>query len=239
MELRDFAEQILFATTLEEKLQSPEVITDERPGSPLLTPDAPGRPAELQFKAQGSGKADFPGVHRLEREEERGRLLHFFANHELLATELMALALLRFPDAPAAFRRGLLQTLKDEQEHTRLYIERMRQCGIHFGELPVSGYFWRSVASMESPMDYVSRLCSDVRAGEPRFLPPLRARVSNGGRCRHGEVARKNLSRRNRPRRLRLEMVSSLEKSGRERLGGVLPAIEISALAAARERDSR
>ena len=26
------------------------------------------------------------------------------------------------------------------------------------GELPVSGYFWRSVASMESPLDYVSRL---------------------------------------------------------------------------------
>jgi len=158
MELRDLAEQILFATSLDEKLRSPEVITDERPGSPLLTPEFPGRPAELRFKAQGSGKADFPGVHRLEREQERGRLLHFFANHELLATELMALALLRFPDAPAAFRRGLWQTLKDEQAHTRLYIERMRQCGIQFGELPVSGYFWRSVASMESPLDYVARL---------------------------------------------------------------------------------
>src|ERR1017187_7843012 len=111
MELRDFAEQVLFATTLEEKLQSPAAVTDERPGSPLLTPKSPGRPAELRFKAQGSGKADFPSVHRLEREPERGRLLHFFANHELLATELMALALLRFPDAPAAFRRGVWQTL--------------------------------------------------------------------------------------------------------------------------------
>jgi uncharacterized ferritin-like protein (DUF455 family) len=158
MELRDFAEQVLFATTLEEKLRTPEVITDERPGAPLLRVEAPGRPAELQFKPQGSGKADFPGVHRLEREQERGRLLHFFANHELLATELMALALLRFPDAPAAFRRGLLQTLKDEQAHTRLYMERMRHCGIQFGELAVSGYFWRSVASMESPLDYVARL---------------------------------------------------------------------------------
>jgi uncharacterized ferritin-like protein (DUF455 family) len=158
MELRDFAEQVLFATTLEEKLRTPGVITDERPGAALLAIEGPGRPAELQFKVLGSGKADFPGVHRLEREQERGRLLHFFANHELLATELMALALLRFPDAPAAFRRGLLQTLKDEQAHTRLYMERMRECGIQFGELPVSGYFWRSVASMESPLDYVARL---------------------------------------------------------------------------------
>src|SRR3569833_112514 len=158
MELREFAEQVLLATTLEEKLRAPEIITDEHPGSPLLAIEAPGRPVELQFKAQGSGKAEFPGVHRLEKEEERGRLLHFFANHELLATELMALALLRFPEAPAAFRRGLLQTLRDGQAHTRLYMERMRACGIQFGELPVSGYFWRSVATMESPLDYVSRL---------------------------------------------------------------------------------
>jgi uncharacterized ferritin-like protein (DUF455 family) len=94
----------------------------------------------------------------LEQERERGRLLHFFANHELLATELMALVLLRFPDAPAAFRRGVFQTLKDEQLHTRLYLERMKECGIHFGELPVSGYFWRAVSSMESPIDYVAGL---------------------------------------------------------------------------------
>jgi uncharacterized ferritin-like protein (DUF455 family) len=158
MELRDFAEQILFTTTVEEKLRWPKDITDESPGSPIIAPETPGRPAELRFKNQGSGKADFPGVHRLEHERERGRLLHFFANHELLATELMALVLLRFPDAPAAFRRGVLQTLKDEQEHTRLYIERMRACGIEFGELPVSGYFWRAVAKMENPMDYVAGL---------------------------------------------------------------------------------
>jgi uncharacterized ferritin-like protein (DUF455 family) len=158
MELRDFAEQILFATTLEEKLRCPKIITDERPGSALATPEAPGRPAELRFKLQGSGKGEFPGVHRLEEERERGRLLHFFANHELLATELMALVLLRFPEAPAAFRRGVFQTLKDEQIHTRLYIERMRQCGIHFGELPVSGYFWRAISGMENPMDYVAGL---------------------------------------------------------------------------------
>ena len=159
MELREFAERVLFATTLEEKLQCPELIVDEHPGPPLETPPAPGRPPELRFKPQGTGQADFPGMHRLHQERERGRLLHFFANHELLATELMALVLLRFPEAPAAFRRGVLQTLKDEQVHTRLYLERMRACGTHFGELPVSGYFWRCVSGMENPMDYVAGLC--------------------------------------------------------------------------------
>ncbi len=158
MELREFAEQILFARNLEEKLQSPLVITDERPGPALAAPEAPGRPLELRFKPQHSGKASVPGVHSLDQPVERARLLHFFANHELLATELMALALLRFPDAPPAFRRGVLQTLKDEQEHTRLYLRRMSECGIGFGELPVSGYFWRAISKMESPLDYVTGL---------------------------------------------------------------------------------
>ena len=159
MELRELAERVLFATTLEEKLQCPAVVTDERPGPPLVAPAMPGRPAELSFKLEGTGeKSAFPGLRQLDDTRERGRLLHFFANHELLATELMALVLLRFPDAPAAFRRGVLQTLRDEQEHTRWYLARMRACGTAFGELPVSGYFWRAVSGMSSPLDYVAGL---------------------------------------------------------------------------------
>ncbi len=159
MELREFAEQILFGTTLAEKLATPKVITDERPGSPMVTPEAPGRPANLIFKPHAVGKSEFPGLHRLEDVSERGKLLHFFGNHELLATELMALVLLKFPDAPAAFRKGVLQTLQDEQEHARLYMERMKACGVELGDLPVSGYFWRCIAPMEHPIDYVAGLC--------------------------------------------------------------------------------
>ena len=158
MELREYAEQVLFATTLEAKLQSPRVVTDERPGAAFVTPESPGRPPELHFKPAGIRGSEFPGIHRLERTEERGRLLHFFCNHELLATELMALVLLRFPDAPPPFRRGVLQTLKDEQRHTRLYLDRLRECGLQFGELPVSGYFWRAVSPMANPLDFVAGL---------------------------------------------------------------------------------
>jgi hypothetical protein len=35
MELREFAERVLFATTLEEKLQCPAVITDEQRGTAI------------------------------------------------------------------------------------------------------------------------------------------------------------------------------------------------------------
>lgn len=159
MELRDFAEQVLFGRTLEEKLQRLDQVSDEQPGPAIRVPATPGRPAELHFRRSRSERAEFPRVEQLEHERERGQLLHFFANHELLATELMALVLLRFPEAPADFRRGVFKTLRDEQMHTRIYIQRMKECGIEFGELPVNGYFWRAVSSMESPMDYVSALC--------------------------------------------------------------------------------
>jgi uncharacterized ferritin-like protein (DUF455 family) len=160
MELREFAELVLFATSLEEKLRAPGELTDERPGPALETPAAPGRPDNLVFKPHGTGdKSEFPGLHQLEHDRERGKLLHFFGNHELLATELMALVLLKFPDAPAAFRQGVLKTLLDEQEHTRLYMERMKSCGIALGDFPVSGYFWRCIAPMQHPIDYVAGLC--------------------------------------------------------------------------------
>lgn len=159
MEVREFAERVLFATTLEEKLVPPgSDLTDQRPGLPLAAPEHPGRPAELRFKRPGERNRDFPDLQALEQERERGRLLHFFANHELLATELMALVLLRFPEAPAAFRRGVVQTLQEEQDHTRMYCRRMAECGLTFGEMPVSGYFWRAVSPMAHPIDFVAGL---------------------------------------------------------------------------------
>lgn len=159
MEIREFAERVLWATTLDEKLAPPGAeLTDDRPGPPVPAPEHPGRPAELRFKPPGGRNRDFPDLRALEQERERGRLLHFFANHELLATELMALVLLRFPDAPAAFRRGVVQTLQEEQDHTRMYCRRMAECGLTFGEMPVSGYFWRAVSPMAHPIDFVAGL---------------------------------------------------------------------------------
>ena len=68
----------------------------------------------------------------------RAACLHRFAGHELLAVEIMAYALLKFPDAPPHFRKGLAHTLKEEQEHVRLYIKELTRLGIKFGDLPLS-----------------------------------------------------------------------------------------------------
>jgi uncharacterized ferritin-like protein (DUF455 family) len=156
--VREFAERVLFGRTLGEKLAPPGGgLVDERRGPELAAPAAPGRPDELRLAAAES-RAGFPGIAAVEDDRRRGELLHFFANHELLATELMALVLLKFPDAPAAFRAGVVDTLREEQMHTKLYLRRMGECGVAFGELPVNGYFWNLVAPMATPLDYVTRL---------------------------------------------------------------------------------
>lgn len=158
IQLQSFAEQVLFGTTLEEKLSFPrEEIVDTEPGDAIRTPIHLPRPKDLELRSN-EARAVAPKGSRLIDEKERGRLLHFFGNHELLATELMALVLLKFPEAPSSFRQGVLETLKEEQIHTKLYIHRMKQCGVEFGELPLSDYFWKSVSSMEDPLDYVTRL---------------------------------------------------------------------------------
>jgi len=158
MQMREAAEKILFAQSLEEKLLLvPEVASDDEPGKAIIVPDAPGRPEDLQMCANGV-KASFPGVNRMDEDLERGKMMHFLANHELMAAELMALVLLKFPDAPKEYRAGVYEAMREEQMHTLMYMRRMRDCGVNFGELPVNDYFWKLVAPMETPMDFVTRL---------------------------------------------------------------------------------
>lgn len=158
--LPGFARAVLFGTTLEEKLAHPPDLEDPALGTPHPrleegeVPAFPGRPPRLSR----IGRSAFPSVRELSNPRRRGEVLHFFANHELLALELMALALLRFPEAPESFRRGLLRTLLEEQSHLRLYLSRMQELGIGFGELPLSDYFWKSLSGMRSPLDFVVQM---------------------------------------------------------------------------------
>lgn len=154
MKIEDFAQTVLFSEKWEEKLLQPEVVLSETTPSPISIPLFPGRPQRLAHP----GKARFPSLERLDRAELRGEILHFFANHELQAMELMALVLLRFPEAPPTFKLGLVRTIQEEQNHLRLYVERMKELGVDFGDLPVSDYFWRSMSQVRSPLDFVVQM---------------------------------------------------------------------------------
>jgi len=122
MNITEFAEQIVFGKTLEEKLASPGRLAIDPNRKPIGRVAAPGRPYGLEMRTTDHVGVTRPRDDNLENETERGKLLHFLANHELLATELMALVLLKFPDAPHAFRQGVLVTLQEEQAHTQMYI---------------------------------------------------------------------------------------------------------------------
>ena len=80
------------------------------------------------------------------------------ANHELQALEVMAWVLVAFPDAPADFRRGMIDVMADEQRHTRLHVERAAALGLRFGELPVNSYIWQKAQQFDSVLDYVASL---------------------------------------------------------------------------------
>lgn len=158
MELREFARTVLFSPHLEEKLIKLDLqaLTDKHPHGPFAEPAAPGRPKELEFLKKLDKRASFPTVAEMKYDSGRGRVLHFFANHELLALELMALALLKFPDAPAAFRLNIARTMLEEQQHLRLYLSRMSELGVGFGDIPVNDFFWQSLKGMTKPIDYVA-----------------------------------------------------------------------------------
>ena len=148
--VQEFAERLLYGDSLSEKCIRPVEVDYTRTGRALSMPKIPGRPAHLQFSNE---RLPFP--RSFQNDHARAQALHFFANHELLAIELMALCLLKFPNAPIPFQKGLVHTITEEQEHLRLYLERLQELGGEVGEVPVNGFFWDCLSGMTDPMDFV------------------------------------------------------------------------------------
>ncbi len=169
MELRDWAIRILSADTLEEKLLTPPVFTDTHPGPSLLW-DMPTRPKGMEFKRH-TKEEKLPAFHEHNDPDKRAVCLHRFAGHELLAVEIMAYALLAFPEAPKHFRRGLANTLQEEQTHVRLYMERLSKLGVHFGDLPLYKHFWSYTPYLTSPLQYVSVMSLTFEMANLDFAP--------------------------------------------------------------------
>jgi len=147
--VREFCRQILESGDLETKLRAP-VDADggplsDSPSGPPLEIDRPARDPGLRMHS-GSDRLPRPG--QLRQTEHRIHCLARFAHHELQAVELFAWALLRWPELPAALRRGLLSALADEQRHCRLYLDRLEAQGGRFETGDHSNYFWRQLPAI-------------------------------------------------------------------------------------------
>ena len=158
--IQQVAEQLLFGKTLQDKLVSFQIQhllhptkseTTDVSSTVFKRPELPGRPPELAFSEKE--RVLFPK--NFEDCNARGIAMHFFANHELLAIELMALCLLRFPHSPQKFQKGLLAIIKEEQEHLQLYIEGAKRLGVALGTLPVNRFFWDALGDMKTPYEFI------------------------------------------------------------------------------------
>jgi uncharacterized ferritin-like protein (DUF455 family) len=157
VEIHEWAGRVFGGDCLEEKLLPPpdgvKGLTDLAAG-PAVAWRRPPRSGRLAIAGKDQ-RIKFPRPSAMDREEMRIRSLHAFANHELMALEMMAWALLAFPQADPAFRRGLAQVLRDEQRHFQLYCDRLQQMGTTFGDLPVNDHFWRAGPDISNPLDWV------------------------------------------------------------------------------------
>src|SRR5262245_38298375 len=128
MELRDFARQILHSADIELKLAPIAAPVSDLAAGPAERVAVPARPLELRFCARRESPP-MPHPNSLADPRRRAIAHHIMANHELQALEVMALVLLAFPEAPAAFRSGLARIMADEQRHTRLHLGRLAELG--------------------------------------------------------------------------------------------------------------
>lgn len=136
--VREFCLGVLRRGDLGSKLAPPGSLCDRRPG-PAVHVATPRRAPELAL-ASGAGPLPRPGA--LSDPAARAACLARFAHHELMAVELFAWALLRWPDLPPRLRRAWLAVLADEQRHCALYLGRLADHGSALGDHVLSDYFW-------------------------------------------------------------------------------------------------
>jgi uncharacterized ferritin-like protein (DUF455 family) len=161
--IREFCLRLLEAGDLATKLAPPRtaegaLLPDREPG-PALHIDRPAREPGL---AMDSGAGALPRPGELRAPDARARCLARFAHHELMAVELFAWALLRWPELPPELRRGWLAALADEQRHCRMYCERLSALGSDLHEHDLSDYFWKHTpviaASPHGPRAFLSAM---------------------------------------------------------------------------------
>jgi uncharacterized ferritin-like protein (DUF455 family) len=164
------------AASLDAKLSPPPVPDTWEPGvPPVRRLGAPGRPPELRVVAK-AGK-----VRGLAAPSGRARALHTFFHHELQAAELMAWAVLAFPETPREFRRGLVRIAQDEIRHMHLYAGHIARLGAALGEFPVRDWFWERLARCADAASFVATMGMGIESANLEHAASFAARFREAG----------------------------------------------------------
>jgi uncharacterized ferritin-like protein (DUF455 family) len=148
----EFARSYVLSTSLAEKREPPPPGL-EFENVPEAADLRPGRPPELVLT---DAKPKSMKLGAIVNPKKRAELVHKFWHHELQAAELMCWAILRFPEAPKEFLRGLLRVCRDEIRHMALYEEHLELLGFRIGDFPVRDWFWERVPLSESPLSFTA-----------------------------------------------------------------------------------
>jgi len=148
---------------------------------------APGRPPSWTISNVGSRT---PATAALSEPRLAARLLHTFLHHELQAAELMAWALLAFPETPMEFRQGLLRIAEDELRHLRGYAALLSELGFHIGDFPVRDWFWERVPSCATPGQFCALMGMGLEAANLEHAPAFAHKFAAVGAKRVAEYLR-------------------------------------------------
>lgn len=163
----DFARTILLGENLEDKYFSAPINWTE-----YIPFDLPERPARNEKIAFSDKQIKFPKGPNLNQKQNTAIALHSFANHELLAIEMMAAAILIYPhsnDEDIRFKKGIVSALKDEQKHLALYISRLNELGYKFGDFPLNDFFWKQMPKLKTPSQYTAVMSLTFEAANLDF----------------------------------------------------------------------
>ncbi len=165
---KELARQILEGASLTDKLITLDSIQFDE-WTPYDLPIMPGRKDKISFT---DARIKFPKTPNIFKNEGKAIALHSFANHELLAIEMMAAAILRYPhhtEAEIRFKKGLLKALEDEQKHFSLYVKRINELGYEFGDFPVNDFFWKQMQNLETPESFTAVMSLTFEAANLDF----------------------------------------------------------------------
>jgi uncharacterized ferritin-like protein (DUF455 family) len=161
--------------SLEHKLAPPPPPERWEAQPPTRRLKQPGRPPELNLLAKA------PKTRGLATPRGRARALHTFLHHEMQAAELMAWALLAFPDAPREFRAGLVRIALDEVRHMRLYAQQIERLGHGVGNFPVRDWFWERIPACATPTSFVAAMGLGLESANLEHTASFAARFREAG----------------------------------------------------------
>jgi uncharacterized ferritin-like protein (DUF455 family) len=167
MYLDEYCKKILLGQSLADKLTHIACVKF-RETIAFDIPALPARENRIQFSTK---KLRFPKGH-FHEVEKKAIALHTFANHELLAIEMMACALILYPhntDELKRFKYGVVKSLQDEQKHFKLYVARLNDLGYEFGDFAINDFFWNQMHRLKTPSQYFAAMALTFEAANLDF----------------------------------------------------------------------